>query len=550
MNILIRINSQQEKMMSEYDDSIEDYDEDLYDGDEDLYDGDEDVLAIQEEYRRKRLVESLIGPCISTTFHVVLLIVMAFLIVDQTTIKKAEIQVELIEDEEVELEEPEPEDIEEPEEIEETEVTTPVVTTVAVEDVDTNDTALEDVNDEAPSTDDNSDIDMVSEITVSPSAFASANVMGGRGAAGRAGSLSKFGGDKKGQASLMNALHWLAKVQNPDGSWGSKSKPGLTGLALLTFLAHGDSHLSKRFGTTVKNAIQWLVQSPITKGHRHHAYDHAIKTYALCEAYSMTGLYAIKEPMKECVKLIIDNQQQSGAFDYSYTTAEGRQDLSLSGWNFQALKAAFGTGCEVEGLHEAIYKAVSWLKGMGGSGVSFTYESKNNNFNGAVKSRQMSMRAVGSLCLQLFGEGDCQEIKDDIRTIATVDIKRLEWQNAPEFSLYSWYYATQVMFQSGGKNWKPWNRRFQSLLNANQNKEGYWEYPNMHAGVAGHLGGALGEKIYATTLCGLMLTVYYRYLPSNKSVSILTKIANKKEGKKDVKQDKEEDVEDEEIELF
>ena len=67
------------------------------------------------------------------------------------------------------------------------------------------------------------------------------------------------------------------------------------------------------------------------------------------------------------------------------------------------------------------------------------------------------MRAVGSLCLQLFGEGNCPEIQDDIRMIAQQDIKTLNWNNPPEFSLYGWYYATQVMFQSGGKNWGPWN---------------------------------------------------------------------------------------------
>ena len=178
---------------------------------------------------------------------------------------------------------------------------------------------------------------------------------------------------------------------------------------------------------------------------------------------------------------------------------------------------------------------------MGGSRTSFTYVSKNNNFDGAAKSRQMSMRAVGSLCLQLFGEGNCKEIKDDIKTIATVDIKNLQWQKAPGFSLYSWYYATQVMFQSGGKNWKPWNRKFQALLNANQHKEGYWEYPNLHTGVAAHLGGDLGEKVYATTLCCLMLTVYYRYLPTSKSVSILRKIEAK--NKETNKQDEEEEIE-------
>ena len=237
----------------------------------------EDILEIQEEYRKRRLLESLIGPIASSLFHLALIIILALVITDKYSKQPPEIEVKMEEVEEVQIEEPPP--VEEPEPIVEPEenVTSPTLTTIAIENVETNDTALDDVNDEEPSTEDDSTVDAVSDIVVSPSAFASPNVFGGRSAAGRAGAVSKFGGTKAGQASLLKALWWLAKVQNPDGSWGSKSKPGLTGLALLTFLAHGETHLSKDFGKTVKSAIQWLVNDKITKGRRHGGYDHAIK---------------------------------------------------------------------------------------------------------------------------------------------------------------------------------------------------------------------------------------------------------------------------------
>ena len=44
---------------------------------------DEDLIEIQEEYRRRRLIESLIGPFISTIFHVILIIVLAIFIVER-----------------------------------------------------------------------------------------------------------------------------------------------------------------------------------------------------------------------------------------------------------------------------------------------------------------------------------------------------------------------------------------------------------------------------------------------------------------------------------
>ena len=482
----------------------------------------EDILLIQEEYRRKRLIESLIGPVVSTLFHIALIIVLAIFITDTVKEPVAEIEVVMETIEEVEIEPP-PIEQPEPEEVEPEDTTNPVLTTVAVENVDTNDAALEDTNDDAPSTDDNMMDQAVSDVVVSTSAYASPTVYGGRSAAGRASAVSNFGGSKVGQDALLKALWWLAKVQNPDGSWGTKHKGGLTGLALLTFLAHGETQTSKHFGKTVKTAIQWLMKDPMTKKGKHESYDHAIKTYALSEAFAMTGVSMIEAKMNEGIRIIVDNQHEGGAFDYGYSKNQSRQDVSLSGWNFQALKAAYGAGCEEKGLQEAIYKAIEWLKGCSDADVSFNYVVKDNDFDGAKKERQPSMRAVGALCLQLFGEGHYKGLQDEIKKIATDDIQKIDWQQAPEFSLYGWYYATQTMFQHGGTYWKSWNRKFQKTLTENQSKEGYWDYPNLHRGVAGHFSNVTGERIYATTLCGLMLTVYYRYLPSNKSVSVAQK---------------------------
>jgi len=308
----------------------------------------------------------------------------------------------------------------------------------------------------------------------------------------------------------MKALVWLAKVQKPDGSWGDSKKvsQALTGLALLTFLAHGETPQSKQFGTTVKKAIQWLAEAPMdTKSS--HAYPHAIRAYALAEAYSMTGISAIEGPMLECMDIILKGQQEGGCFDYKYAKGK-RQDLSLAGWNYQAMKAAYGTGLDIPGLEDGIYKAIAWLKKMGGGG-SFPYSTKGNKVTGkGGGDGKHSMRAVGVLCLQLFNEGNTPEITDELQAISTKDLDNLNWEKPPVQALYGWYYATQCMFQKGGDMWKSWNRKFQAVLNANQHGEGYWEHPKKVHGPEG-----LDSKIYATTLCALQLTVYYRYLPSS-----------------------------------
>ena len=500
------------------------YEEELYE-DEGYYLDDQEILAIQEEYRRKRLIESLIGPVVSTVFHVLLVILLAVLIVDKVKEPVAEIAVTIEEVEEVEIEPP-PVEQPEPEEIQKEDVTNPVLTTVAVENVDTNDAALEDTDDEAPSTDDNMSDQAVSDVVVSPSAFASPSVFGGRSASGRASSVSQFGGSKVGQDALLRALWWLVKVQNPDGSWGTSSPQAFTGLALLTFLAHGETPTSKHFGSNVKKAMQWLANDPMNGKHG-KAYGHGIKAYALAEAYAMTGVSMLEDAMNSAIRIVIDGQQDPGCYTYSYNKDHSvKQDLSVAGWNYQALKAAYGAGCEEKGLNEAIYKAIDWLKKAGDLEKGFPY---NLTVQPNGQDRH-TMRAVGCLCLQLFGEGKTQEIQDDIKMIASKDLANLNWNKPPKESLYGWYYATQVMFQAGGAHWKAWNRKFQKELTDNQSKEGYWEYPGSFHGSM----DVLTKRIYATTLCALQLTVYYRYLPSSKGAigdgGKAKKAGEKKEG--------------------
>ena len=508
---------------------VYEYDEEYYDEQESSVLSDEELLAIQEEYRRKRLMESLIGPVISTVFHIILIIVLAIFITDKVKEPIAEIEVVMEEVEEVEIEPP-PVEQPEPEEIQKEDTTNPVLTTVAVENVDTNDQALEDTNDDAPSTDDNMADQVVSDVIVSPSAFASSSVMGGRSASGRASAVSKFGGSKVGQDNLLKALWWLKKVQNPDGSWGKAEMPAHTGLALLTFLAHGETPTSKHFGPTVKKAIMWLVNDPVGKRHGSHgrAYEHAIKSYALCEAYAMTGISMIEDAMNKNIRRVIDGMQKGGSYDYHYKKTN-RQDLSLAGWNYQALKAAHVAGCEEKGLTEAIYKAIGWLKEHTRGENKFPYDTRDNEPK--QSKPRPSMRAVGVLCLQLFGEGHCEEIKDDLEIIAKDDLAAYQWETNLRQSLYGWYYATQTMFQEGGAKWRAWNRKFQKVLNDSQHPEGYWHNPNISAKVDG---GDLTLKIYSTCLSALQLTVYYRYLPSSKGAigdknNLMDKKADKKE---------------------
>lgn len=113
------------------------------------------------------------------------------------------------------------------------------------------------------------------------------------------------------EPAVLKSLKWLQQVQiksGPEkGGWrqlGEKGKAntGMTGLALLTFLAHGETMTSAEYGTTVADGLKFLLQHQDSEGvfqpaGSHTGYGHAMATYAVAEAYSLTGNVLLEEPL-------------------------------------------------------------------------------------------------------------------------------------------------------------------------------------------------------------------------------------------------------------
>jgi hypothetical protein len=378
---------------------------------------------------------------------------------------------------------------------------------------------------------------------VSKSPVVLKNLYGNRYKGGREVALKAYGGgggsgtgkvaDGSGNTTedaVLRALRWLKKYQEADGSWSSKSgggpgfdstaEPALTGLALLTYLAHGETPTSEEFGPTVERAIKWLVDNEQGDGHFNkkdvHDYSQPIATYALCEAFGMTQVPMVKDAARRGVDVLIKGQHACGAWNYNCDTAD-RNDTSYSGWCAQALKAARMASMDNTDLDTAMKKAVEGFRINYRSGM-FWYETKAD---GESKGK---LTSVGVLCLQLLGYGKSKEAMDGMTWLnqnATCDWA-VPWGKQP---IYDWYYTTQAKFHTGGDVWNQWNSQFSLQLVTNQKvlkgagidgKDiGYWE----------GLDGLCKAYVYNTTLCTLMLEVYYRYLPTYKPPEDMDKSA-------------------------
>ena len=153
------------------------------------------------------------------------------------------------------------------------------------------------------------------------------------------------------EAAIIRGLDWLKANQDPEGSWGGKDKDdqgnpkstdknAMTGMALLAFLGHCELQDSPDYGPTVQKAIKFITSTtpePNINGGA-GSYSHPIRTYALCEAYTMTKIKRLEEYAKRAAIHVIKGQNENGGWAYGYGKGvAAHTDLSVTGWNIQAL---------------------------------------------------------------------------------------------------------------------------------------------------------------------------------------------------------------------
>ena len=459
----------------------------------------------------KNFVEWAAGPVGSITLHVVgigLLIIFASMITPKQKDPGIEVTVVEVEDQKLDelVDEKPPEDLPD------------LVDQVTPPDVDMDMTPPPDVQDFAAAPmEDTVELNIASD-AISPIVMKglAPGQMANRSGSGRAAAIGTYGG-KWGQyaeAAVLRALEWLRINQSQDGSWGTNDKEAMAGLGILTFLAHGETTASEKYGPTVQQAIRYLVAKQNEKGEfaktetTAGTYSQAICVYALGEAYGMTRIPSLKSVMEKGVQVLIDGQQSKGGYDYKFAKGD-RRDTSLGGWCCQAMKAAYIAGAENKGLHEAMEKAVQDMKSVQKEDGSFYY----SKIGGSHATH--SITAVAVLSMQLLGHGSDEEVKRGLNFLGDA---KCDWKNPPEWPMYAWYYIAQTKFHQGGANWSNWNNQFApQFIRAQQisedGKVGFWTSAGLGL-PQGNSGRENMHPVYATTLAALTLQVYYRFLPT------------------------------------
>ncbi len=342
-----------------------------------------------------------------------------------------------------------------------------------------------------------------------------------RRAVNRAEVVASQGGSAETEAAVEAALVWLHNSQSPDGRWnaarfgagrglaadgrdrlqaGARADTGVTGLALLAYLGAGHTHAEGDYKQTVRDGLNFLVAAQAADGSLGgdaelyaFMYCHGMATFALGEAYAMTGDATYLPALRKAVNFSLRAQSPAtGGWRYR---PHDPGDTSQLGWQVMALKSA-----ELGGLPlPATYRAgasrflVSVAGGAGGGLASYR----------PGEQCTPAMTAEALVCRQFLGLSEAA-LADEAADLIL--------QNPPgngPANVYYWYYGTLALHPFQDHRWEAWNEALSTTLVESQITDGdlagSWDVDPVW--------GNHGGRVYSTAMGALCLEVYYRYLP-------------------------------------
>ena len=355
---------------------------------------------------------------------------------------------------------------------------------------------------------------------------------GAYGARWGSGSLAREGGSCGTESAVVASGGWLRRHQSDDGRWDcdgfarncrrdrcdgagrAEYDVAVTSLSVLTFLGHGNTHRVGPFKKSVRKGLRWLLGRQAgdgsigRNGGKFWFTNHALATFALCEAYAMTQDPWLRPACLRALEFLLRARNPNSG--WGFEPNDGRPNSLATGWAVLALKAARSAGLDVpqSAFDGALrfFDSVTDLRGR-------TYFEKLGVADpdligdGRRFDALPEWTAAAALCSVFAGRS--RRHPKVCRAMEIISRQPPEWDDAGRSvnALY-WYWGTLAMFNHGGGRWKRWSAKMKKALIENQRRggcaDGSWDPVGRWGGIYGRVG--------ATAMCALTMEIYYRYL--------------------------------------
>jgi hypothetical protein len=301
--------------------------------------------------------------------------------------------------------------------------------------------------------------------------------------------------------AVSSALAFLQKTQDANGAWATQgsASPAATGLAVLAFLSAGHVPGEGRYGGTVDKGVRWVLTRQQASGlftcpPGQDMYHLGICTLMLAEVTGMMDAAQaprVKSALEKAVAYLLKAQRTTGPArgGWRYFLNGNDADLSVTGWQLLALRAARNVGCDVPA--ERIDLAVAF--------VLRCRDAQSGGFGYLPGSwASTSCTGTGILCLEICGKE--RHRSPEVLRAASFLNRQPPRAGGPHF-FYTTYYCSQAMFQVGGTYWDFFRPQLHKVVLDSQQANGCWLF-----------GDSFGPD-YATAMAVLALTVEHRLLP-------------------------------------
>jgi hypothetical protein len=296
------------------------------------------------------------------------------------------------------------------------------------------------------------------------------------------------------EAMYTRALRYLAGTQGLTGAWEDRqaggqnfaAQPGVVGLAVLAFLAHGEDTTSGPYRDIIVRGLKFILQNQDARtGYIGTTmYNHGFATLALAEAYGAVEMPELGPALNKAVQLILTSQKQNPLSAWRYNAGSRDGDTTVSGAQVVALYAARNAGIPVP--DSAFDRALKFFQ---------TCQSRDGGFGYTPGSQGTSepRTAIGTLVFALAKEKKSPTFAAAQRRLGQAQI------NQNNYYHYFIYYAAQALFHADMKAWETWNAVHSRRLVRTQNPDGSWS-------------GQRGTT-FSTSMALLSLALNYRFLP-------------------------------------